>query len=1517
MVCGLRRSWVPKARPLVWLLMLALAACGVGGNQPPQGHERTGAVLLASALGNQQQPASTGPATRPGSLAISCPAYDPSVFPADLGVGSDMATLPTVPGSFAVSRTGEATYSIPLVVPPGRAGMEPSLAITYGSSTGEGLLGVGFGLQGLSAVTRCPANVAQDGFIRPVRYDEADHFCLDGARLVQVAEQLAPDGSSTREYRTFPDTFTKVVGHFAPGRGPQSFEAYTKAGRIREYGSTGDSRAMARHHVVAAWWMSRERDRHGNAVHYVYANDTDKADGHTVEIVPSRIAYAHRSDGTPSRAVVFGTADIPTSTLYSGGMKLLHSKELVQVSMTTEPGDIVVRSYQLSYDNGAGTGRRLLQSVSECSGPPSLGCKVDTSFTWSSHAGGLTKSATPVIVPDGTVGAHHALWLLADVNGDGLDDLVMSIRDPKHHEIDNWSVALNTGSGFAASSLWLSFPFPATGSAHDEEWTPTALDYDQDGLTDILLDMPNLAGSAWPTYRWLHAKPNHTFELLETAAPHPPAVDFDPLGDDPLKVPHHRFARLGDVNGDGVADLVQCVDPFQEPNGPAAPAPHWTVSLWSPSLPGGGSGFEAQPITVPGIDGVVDCARGLKEIHVVDIDGDGASEILVPNVYGTFDALRYTGAGWVSTDTGLQQQVSWRRIHFLDLNGDGLPDALYTGLGCNDPNPVEHGCLGDIPGLAGPWSGDLPFKSINPGAGLPYIAPTLPASLVPAGDWTDFYGDAAVPIDYNGDGRMDLLLLVQGHCGESADPQDACWVVLQSDAAIDGYMSVIDTHIPWVPFEYNTLPRWYLPQVTDVNGDGRPDLIVPDPNDDGTFVIYKNSGPQDLLTAVYDGTNPLEPWDPAAVPNVAIHYGNLVDQAVTKGIAPASLAHDDLTYVAHEDPANDCVYPRACVVGPERVVRSYTINNGQNEKRQFYVKYRDGRYDRRGRGFLGFGERILIDGDTAGGVAESYDNLTYDATFDTYPFAGQVVRSRSWSATRPHWLDPGQVEMTFTARTLQQVPTNQGKTYLTLPVITTTTREEGTMQPGAGKSVLRFVQTAETIAANVLGRSSRVVGDYDEYGNILTESAHAEGVDLYNTVTRSYVNDPAVWLVGLMKTEEACSTSLSRTQCRSTVLDYDGQGEVKSASVGDPGDPGTSLTMGVWRDKFGHVTVTAADDALGHHRWGCVSYDAEGMFPYASGNALGQVAYTRFDPALGVMMAAVDANGLATRWQHDAFGSVTEERRADGTRTRVSLVRTKDGGPQGKWFNAKLTTSEDGGAVGTTELDAVGRPVHSYTVAAEVQSCGAAHCAPVLQLEDETEYDRLGRVTRATLPWMSNDSLQGKVFHAYQYDASGRVTKHTEPWGRVTSFSYGGHFVSTTDWLGSASTETDGLGRVVKATDKKGYATETTYGPFGARWAVKRTGGEITRSERDAYGRVVREMDPDRGETDTAYDGFGEAVAMDDALGRHYAFTYDALGRLVHRDDPDGTVWWDYDTAANGIGKIASVINAGSVKQYA
>nr|VFK48539.1 MAG: virulence plasmid B protein [Candidatus Kentron sp. TC] len=88
----------------------------------------------------------------------------------------------SIPDQLSVQQ-GAAIYTIPIEVPPGVAGMAPDLAIAYDSNGGNGLLGMGFSLSGLSVITRCGETIAQDEARGGVHYDSRDRFCPDGKRL--------------------------------------------------------------------------------------------------------------------------------------------------------------------------------------------------------------------------------------------------------------------------------------------------------------------------------------------------------------------------------------------------------------------------------------------------------------------------------------------------------------------------------------------------------------------------------------------------------------------------------------------------------------------------------------------------------------------------------------------------------------------------------------------------------------------------------------------------------------------------------------------------------------------------------------------------------------------------------------------------------------------------------------------------------------------------------------------------------------------------------------------------------------------------------------------------------------------------------------------------------------------------------------------------------------------------------------------------------------------------------------
>lgn len=137
-----------------------------------------------------------------------------------------------------VTQNGAATYTIPLRLPAGTATLTPELSLTYNSTSGNGLVGVGWDLTGLGIIARCPKTLAQDGLVQSVQLTASDEYCLNGNRLRLV---FGSQGQATSEYRTESETYACVKVLAAIGTGPSKWQVERKDGLIEEYGGTADS----------------------------------------------------------------------------------------------------------------------------------------------------------------------------------------------------------------------------------------------------------------------------------------------------------------------------------------------------------------------------------------------------------------------------------------------------------------------------------------------------------------------------------------------------------------------------------------------------------------------------------------------------------------------------------------------------------------------------------------------------------------------------------------------------------------------------------------------------------------------------------------------------------------------------------------------------------------------------------------------------------------------------------------------------------------------------------------------------------------------------------------------------------------------------------------------------------------------------------------------------------------------------------------------------------------------------
>ena len=216
-------------------------------------------------------------------------------------------TTAATPGSFSVSDQGTAVYSVPIQVPPGINGHTPRLGLSYRSRKANGLLGVGWSLEGLSAISRCPRTKAQDGYNRGVGWGEGgDAFCLDGQRLRAVNGGVY--GANGTEYRTEVESFVKIVSVEETGAGdPGYFIAFKKSGEVLFYGNTPDASIFfdVREPRKYKWALKWVLDRSSNAIVVNYGTyhpviDFGCLHCNTPEIFPVSISYGGQISLSPS-----------------------------------------------------------------------------------------------------------------------------------------------------------------------------------------------------------------------------------------------------------------------------------------------------------------------------------------------------------------------------------------------------------------------------------------------------------------------------------------------------------------------------------------------------------------------------------------------------------------------------------------------------------------------------------------------------------------------------------------------------------------------------------------------------------------------------------------------------------------------------------------------------------------------------------------------------------------------------------------------------------------------------------------------------------------------------------------------------------------------------------------------------------------------------------------------------------------------------------------------------------------
>jgi hypothetical protein len=437
---------------------------------------------FAQSTASQQSASPQSAAVQPDTQAVApapTPQQQPQTKTATLAATGDSSAGSiggtATPQSTKVSSGGAATQSIPIVAVPGTAGIEPHLSFTYSSQGENSLLGAGWSVSGLPAISRCPRTVAQDTVRGGVNYDTNDRFCLDGARLMVISGTYGANGA---EYRTEVDSFLKIFSYGSAGSGPAYFTVQTKGGETMEFGHSVDSSIQAVGKQEArVWALNKLSDVKGNYLTVTYFKDiTTNGEYH-----PTRIDYTANDAGglAGNRHVTFEynapynprTDQIPQ---YVGGSKILTTALLTNVKTyqggSTVQSSTLVRNYVLTYEVGQATGRSRLTSITEKDG--GVNAMPQWQLSWQDGgSSGVYSYPTDPDSPNGNF-SNAAAWT-GDFNGDGKWDIIT-------HNNGQLVIYLSQGGGQYNP---VSVADPVNGFTNTTVWVG---DVDGDGIMDLV-----------------------------------------------------------------------------------------------------------------------------------------------------------------------------------------------------------------------------------------------------------------------------------------------------------------------------------------------------------------------------------------------------------------------------------------------------------------------------------------------------------------------------------------------------------------------------------------------------------------------------------------------------------------------------------------------------------------------------------------------------------------------------------------------------------------------------------------------------------------------------------------------------------------------------------------------------------------------------------------------------------------------------------------------------------------------
>jgi RHS repeat-associated protein len=1016
-------------------------------------------------------------------------------------------------------------------------------------------------------------------------------------------------------------------------------------------------------------------------------------------------------------------------------------------------------------------------------------------------------------------------------------------------------------------------------------------DFNKDGLTDLYWAKLDTYGrtSGTTNYIWL-AKSDGTFSQSTAATSNSiPAT--------------HAVVASGDFNGDGLTDFYSYYsDAQKQSTGDANDYVYLntgsgTFTRTAQSYGITGSTFAEYRALAAGDfngDGITDIyAAKTRNLSRPQLESALSDYVFLGSSTGAFSNVGVTGPSDTSF-YGYNVDASG------DFNGDGLLD-LY--LVYQDSYGRKNGTTADSVWLATRTSdGTVKFLVVTPTSAL-----SLP----------DDYRIAGAS-DFTGDGLTDLYVYKSDAYGR-AQGIDTDYVALAKGDGSFEWVTLTGDGITG-----SAMANYKAVTSGDFTGDGLADVYLAKADTygritstSGVLLASKGSGRFANQTIAVTGPSSSYPHAVAGVgdfngnglADIYSHYSDSYQRATSSGaddyLWKSSYAYPDLlttitnglslattiTYKALTDSSvytrgTGAVYPAAEVTVARYVVAQVSADNGIGSTNTQSYSYQQLRTHLSGEGSLGFAKMIAKD--VASGIT----------TTSNY--------SQSTS---------GQIQGMFTGSTVTAsngtVLEDKGLAWLTI---------SQTMADGTKRHLRRIPYISATkrdLNGTSLGFTSESL-TFDSYGFTLTHRVGTtyNGSSVNKYTVNSYTHDVTGgnWLMGRLKQSTVTHSETNKTSIiRTSSFTYDATTGLLASETIEPNDA-LFHSKTYTRNGFGAVTgVTESwgspdtDGIEATSRTTSYSYDAKVRYRISETNPLGHSESNSYDAVTGLPTSSTGPNGILTSWAYDSFGRVNLETRAANKAVPTTTTTAREFCGGSVWcptYGAiRIMTTATGAPAAIAYQDKLYR-----TIAAAAQSFDGRWVFVT------TSHDSQGRVQKRSEPYFQNASTI--YWTTIGYDTLGRPLTTTRPDGTVQSAAYNGLTVTGTNELGQTKTViNDFAGRMASVSNNAGNVTSYSYDATGQLVSMSGPGGTSTAAY-DSRGNKIADSDPDKGNWTYRYNALGLIVEQTDAKGQVTAMTYDVLGRMLTRTDnayvtSPSTASWTYDTAASGIGKLASAQSPG------